>query len=327
MKFLILALLSLPAFAISEKDYDLVWKRDVLAHLEATPAQEFTNHIGKKVRFRTYIRGQGLPNIVVSPGRQEPMKKYFELVHDIPDANFYLIDHLGQGESERLLKDRQKGHINDFSDYVKDFTHFMNKIVLPQTKGENLYLIAHSMGGAIATRFMDSQPEVFDRVVLSAPMYDIYTKPYPATFARALAKMLFKAGRGNKYAPGRGPYKPEIDVVGKSEFSHSEARIEMNKYLFVKQDLGIGGPTVSWVKESFQGTKGIQNVGKKLTMPILLFQAELDVVVKPEKQLSFCMQTAQCELVSMKGAFHEILQEKDVIRDLAIKMIRDHFDL
>jgi lysophospholipase len=327
MKYLLLALISLSAFAIPEKDYDLVWKREVLAPLEATPAQEFTNHLGKKVRFRSYIRGEGLPNIVVSPGRQEPMKKYFELVHDIPDANFYLIDHLGQGESDRLLPDRQKGHIGHFSDYVKDFTYFMEKHVLSETKGEKLYLIAHSMGGAIATRFMDSHPDTFDRVVLSAPMYDIYTKPYPGAFARALAKILFKAGRGNSYAPGRGPYDPEIDVVGKNEFSHSEARIEMNKYLFVEQDLGIGGPTVSWVNQSFIGTKGIQNVGKKLSMPIMLLQAELDVVVKPKKHLTFCMAAQDCELISMKGAYHEILQEKDVIRDLALKLIRDHFDL
>src|SRR5689334_2330744 len=107
MKYLILALLSLPVFAIPEKDYAEVWKREVLGPLDSVPAQEFTNHLGKKIRFRTYIRGAGLPNIVVSPGRQEPMKKYFELVHDIPEANFYLIDHLGQGESERLLEDRE----------------------------------------------------------------------------------------------------------------------------------------------------------------------------------------------------------------------------
>jgi hypothetical protein len=97
MKYLLLALLSLPALAIPENGYMETWKSQVLAKLDVAPAQEFTNHLGKKVRFRTYIRGVGLPNIVISPGRQEPMKKYFELVHDIPEANFYLIDHLGQG--------------------------------------------------------------------------------------------------------------------------------------------------------------------------------------------------------------------------------------
>jgi lysophospholipase len=327
MKYLLLALLSLPALAIPENGYMETWKSQVLAKLDVAPAQEFTNHLGKKVRFRTYIRGVGLPNIVISPGRQEPMKKYFELVHDIPEANFYLIDHLGQGESERLLEDRQKGHINDFNDYVKDFTFWMDHYVSPLTKGEELYLIAHSMGAAIATRFMDIHPDTFDKVALSSPMYDIYTKPYPGVFARALAKLLVRAGRGEHYAPGKGPYKPDEDVVGKNDVSHSEARIEMNKYLFVEEDLGIGGPTVNWVNESFRGTKGIQKVGEKLSMPIIVFQAELDAIVKPKKQLSFCMSAKHCELISMKGAFHEILQEKDVIRDLAIQLIKRHFGL
>ena len=247
--------------------------------LDSVPAQEFTNQQGLKIRFRTYIRGAGLPHIVVSPGQSEPMKKYFELVHDIPNANFYLIDHQGQGESGRLLKDQQKCHVQNFQHFVDDFTFWMKNHVLPSTKGESLYLIAHSMGGAISTRFMETHPDAFNKVVFSAPMYDISTKPYPGSIARALAKTLILAGKGNNYAPGRGPYVPERDVVGKNLFSHSAVRIEMNKYLFVEQDIGTGGVTVRWVNSAFKGMKGIQFVGKKLSMPILLLQAELDQTV------------------------------------------------
>jgi lysophospholipase len=317
----------LPAFAIPERDYLNVWKRDILGPLDSVPAMEFTNAQGKKVRYRTYYRGAGLPNIVVSPGQSEPMKKYFELIHDIPNANFYLIDHQGQGESERLLKDPQKCHVEHFQDFVNDFTWWMENYVIPQTRGEKLFLIAHSMGGAISTRFMETHPTTFDKVAFSAPMYDVYTKPYPGSVARVIAKTLMLAGRGNSYAPGKGPYKPEEDVLGKNHFSHSADRIEMNKYLFVDQHLGVGGVTVRWVDSAFKGMKGIENVGKKLSMPILLMQAENDMTVKPQKQLEFCMNAKNCELVHMMGAYHEILQEQDVIRDLAFKLIRDHFGL
>lgn len=327
MKLLLLTLLSLPAFAIPERDYMNVWLRDVLGPLDSVPAQEFTNIQGNKVRYRTYIRGAGLPNIVVSPGQGEPMKKYFELVHDLPDANFYLIDHQGQGESQRILKDQEKCHVEEFQDYVNDFTQWMENVVLPQTRGEKLYLIAHSMGGAIATRFMETHPEVFDKVVFSAPMYDIYTKPYPQKVAKVIAKALMLAGKGNSYAPGRGPYKPDEDVVGKNPFSHSADRIEMNKYLFVEQNVGVGGVTVRWVSSAFKGTKGIEHVGKKLSMPILLLQAEKDTVVKPQKQNAFCKNAKNCELVPMAGSFHEVLQEKDSIREHAFTLIRKHLDL
>ncbi len=327
MKCLLLLLLSLPALAIPERDYESVWLKDVLGPLDSVPAKEFTNKQGKKVRFRSYVRGEGLPNIVVSPGRQEPMKKYFELVHDLPNANIYLIDHQGQGESERLLKDPQKGHVLKFQDYVNDFTHFMNNVVLPETRGEKLYLIAHSMGGAIATRFMENNPNVFHKVVLSAPMYDVFTKPYPGAVARVLAKALMLAGQGNNYAPERGPYDPEEDVLGKNEFSHSESRIWMNKFLFMEQKLALGGTTVRWVSEAFKGMRRIQFVGKKLSMPILLLQAELDTTVMPKKQVQFCALSKNCRLEVIKGSFHEILQEEDSIRDEAFGLIRNHLGL
>lgn len=304
-----------------------VWKNEVLRPLDSVQAKEFINQQGLKMRFRTYIRGAGLPNIVISPGQSEPMKKYFELVHDFPDANFYLIDHQGQGESERLLKDQQKCHVQSFQHFVDDFTFWMENHVLPSTKGSPLYLIAHSMGGAISTRFMETHPDAFDKVAFSAPMYEIYTKPYPAPVAKAFAKALMLAGKGNNYAPGKGPYKPEEDVLGKNPFSHSAARIDMNKYLFVEQGIGTGGVTVRWVNSAFKGMSGIQNVGKNLSMPILLLQASLDTTVKPAKQNQFCQNAKNCRLVKMDGAFHEILQEKDSIRDRAFALIREHFAL
>ncbi len=327
MYTLLVLVLSLAAFAIPERDYLSVWKRDVLGPLDSAPSQEFTNKQGKKVRFRIYHRGDGLPNIVISPGQSEPMKKYLELVHDLPEANFYLIDHQGQGESERLLKDQQKCHVLSFQDFVNDFSQWMENVVIPKTRGEKLYLIAHSMGGAISTRFMETHPDVFDKVVFSAPMYDVYTNPYPGPVARLVAKTLMLAGKGNSYAPGKGPYKPDEDIVGKNKFSHSSDRIEMNKYLFVEQKLGVGGVTVRWVDSAFKGTKGIQNVGKKLTMPILLMQAAEDMTVKPALQNQFCHLAKSCTLIRMEGAFHEILQEKDEIRDHAFSLIRAHLEL
>ena len=327
MNILLICLLSLSVFAIPESGYEDVWKNEILSSLDSTPAKFLISRQGKKVAYRSYVRGPHLPNIVVSPGRQEPMKKYYELVHDIQDANFYLIDHQGQGESERLLKDPQKGHVIAFQDYVNDFTSWMNTHVIPEIKGEPLYLIAHSMGGAIATRYMEKHPDVFQKIVLSAPMYDVYTKPYPGTVARALAKVLMLAGRGNHYAPERGPYVPEDDTVLTSEFSHSEVRIEMNKYLFVEEKLAVGGATVRWVAEAFKGMKGIQFVGKKLSQPILLLQAELDTTVMPKKQVQFCQLASDCKLVKMEGAYHEILQEKDSIRNRAIELIRGHLNL
>jgi alpha-beta hydrolase superfamily lysophospholipase len=169
MNILLICLLNLSVFAIPEWGYEAVWKNEVLASLDSTPASFLINKQGKKVAYRSYLRGPGLPNIVISPGRQEPMKKYYELVHDIQDANFYLIDHQGQGESERLLKDSHKGHVIAFQDYVNDFSLWMSSHVIPGTIGKPLYLIAHSIGAAIAVR-------TFRQTILYSPVSSVIPK-------------------------------------------------------------------------------------------------------------------------------------------------------
>lgn len=327
MKVLFFFLLSFPLWAIPENDYESVWKREVLAPLDSVPAKEFTGPRGLMIRYRVYHRGEGLPNIVVSPGRTEPMKKYFELVHDLPNANFYLIDHPGQGESDRYLENRDKGYVRDAQDYVDAFTFWMENFVIPETQGSPLYLIAHSMGAAIATRFSETHPQAFDRMVLNAPMFAISTKPYPTPAAKLMARLIVGARQGTKYAPGRGPYDPEKDTPDTNEFTKSLARIEMNKFLYLEHDIGVGGPTSRWVHEAFRLMKGITRVGEKLEQPILLLQSGKDTTVLPKSQVKFCHLAKNCQLVRIEGAWHEILQEKDEYRNEALRLIRKHLDL
>ena len=56
----------------------LILSLNVLAPLDYVSSHEFVNKQGKKVRYRVYLRGATLPNIVISPVQSEPMKKYFE---------------------------------------------------------------------------------------------------------------------------------------------------------------------------------------------------------------------------------------------------------
>src|SRR6478735_8712131 len=56
--------------------------------------------------------GQPRGSVVVSPGRSEPIEKYFEVVQDLLDRGFVVLVHdwRGQGLSHRALPDRLKGH-------------------------------------------------------------------------------------------------------------------------------------------------------------------------------------------------------------------------
>lgn len=321
--FLALVLLTTSAWAIPEKDFKKVWLSEALPYFRSFSKGHLTNAQGMKLRYYYNVEAHHQKNLVISPGRTEPAIKYAELIYDLKDSGFniFILDHQGQGESERQLKDPHKGHVIYFSDYVRDFTQFINEIVTPHSKQET-YLIAHSMGGAIAIHFMGKYPEYFTKAVLSAPMLELDTAPYTEAVARVFSEFLVLTKQGSKYAPDRGPYIPEEDTFEKNDVTQSLVRFEANKFLFTRYPyLTLGGPTARWVNQSLKATKSITSLAPKIKTPILLFQAGKDLVVKPNRQNSFCMR-GNCELITYPESFHEILQEKDSIRDEALREIR-----
>jgi lysophospholipase len=155
-------------------------------------------------------------------------------------------------------------------------------------------------------------------------MFEINTKPYEENIARLLTNTLVRVGQGTKYAPGKGPYVRELDTFERNDVTHSKERFEMNRSLFLNfPELALGGPTNRWVQQSLKTTKRIETIAGKIQIPMLILQAENDLVVKPGRQRKFCQRHSNCRLVKFNDAYHEILMEKDLIRDEALRLIKD----
>lgn len=308
------------AFGIPEKDFERNWKEKVLPYFEALDQAEFTNARGMRIRFFYRTEEKNSKTLILVPGRSEPSLKYAELIFDLKDSGYdiFIIDHQGQGESERLLSDTHKGHVLNFNDYVKDFNQFYS-LVSKIKNNSTIHLIAHSMGGAIATKFMSQNQKAIDRAVLIAPMMKLNTPPYPEPVARIFAKLLVRIGKGENYAPDYGPYIPEEDLFETNQFTSSEGRFNISKYIFTNwPHLTVGGPTARWVNESLKATKHIHKL--PFETRVLLFQAGLDEIVKNSRQTAFCREF--CRLVRLPNAKHEILVERDEIRNEAMKEIK-----
>ena len=331
MKTLILSLLiSLNAFAISESDFRPVYEAQVQPHFDSFKAGHFQNRQGLRVAFKYKINPQATRSIVVLPGRTESVIKYAELLFDLSSSktNLFIIDHQGQGLSQRSLKDSQKGYVRDFSFYVDDLEQYMDQVVVPHSKNLDLFLVAHSMGGAIAAHYLARHPQQFTKAVLSAPMMKLNTDPYPEFAARLLSSTLALAGKGANYAPGKGPYKPDEDTFENNTATHSRARFELSRSQLIKfPKQTTAGPTVRWVEQSLKATRRIHLLAPSIHTPILMFQAEKDTYVVNDRQTSFCTLSASCKLLRFPGAYHEILHEKDVIRQKALEQIRKFLKL
>lgn len=321
----VLALLLQLAHAVPERSLTKSGRNQIFSHFSQGHQGTFINPQGMKLNYHSFLRSDNSKTIVILPGRSEPAVKYAEVIFDLKDHgyNIFILDHQGQGSSERLLEDKQKGHVRAFTDYVQDFSNWMDEVVVPVTKDQERFLLAHSMGGGISVHYLAREKQLFKKVILSAPMMELNTKPYSETVARLLSRALVLGFKGASYAPDRGPYVAAADTFEKNEVTHSRIRFEMGKALFVlNPELVVGGPTNKWVNQSLTATKKIDFLATKIKTPILMLQSGLDLIVKNDRQNSFCKKSLNCKKIHFAQAHHEILMESDDVRDVALSAIK-----
>ena len=328
----LLASLFLPhiSHAIPEMNYQTTFTQKVFPFLKTGDVFQFQSFDGKSLSAIRFLQPATTTKgvIVVIPGRSETFLKYAEVFFDLYQKGYsiYSLDLRGQGTSFHYCeKNSQIGDIENFSDYENDFVFFMNEIVLKQTVKQKHFLLAHSLGGAIAAHYLSEHTQIFDKAILSAPMLQINTHPYPEPLAYQLASILTQIGNGGSYAPGRGDYDPSL-TLDESDVTHSAERFWMSKEINHLYPVTlIGGPSNRWVKEAIHATHKIRKEMEAITTPTLLFQAWADEIVKLKGQTQACDRTSHCTLIPFPNSGHEILMEKDSIRDKAFRQIFDFF--
>ena len=108
--------------------------------------------------------------MVVSPGRTEPLDKYFEVIGELQARGFVVLAHdwRGQGLSARMLPDPLKGHAEGSGPFLSDYRllldHFEDRLPRPWIQ------LGHSMGGCLSLLALARGETRFSACALSAPM-------------------------------------------------------------------------------------------------------------------------------------------------------------
>ena len=123
----------------------------------------------------------------------------------------------------RSQENRLKGHVDDFAEYDEDIDTFV-KGVLQRHCPQPYYLLAHSMGGNIALRYLARPGNVFDRAVLVAPMTGVHTKPIPMWAAKFVAWAGDVIGRGGHFVPGGEAIDPHEELFEKNAVTSDVGR-------------------------------------------------------------------------------------------------------
>ncbi|MES2718041.1 MAG: alpha/beta fold hydrolase [Pseudomonadota bacterium] len=277
--------------------------------------------------------------IVLVSGRTESMLKYKEVVYDLfrNGWSVYIHDHRGQGLSEREPEVRdapQKGHVNRFDDYVADLDTWLSTQVLPAGHARR-FLWAHSMGGAITARYLQSgRPSVaqVQAAVLSSPMLAVVGL-VPGLSAELfscnlLAHSAVALGAASNWHWGGGPYRP-ADVQD-NKYSRSAVRSQrMVDQAEEAPATKLGSPTWGWVARSCDAAHAARSEAAAVQTPLLLMVAGGDRIVLNDGAASFCQRMAAAHPgagcggpdggpVVIPGAEHELLIEGDARRSQAM---------
>ncbi len=257
-------------------------------------------------------------SILLLNGRTEFMEKYSETIEELNHIGFnvYSFDWRGQGLSSRMLANRHKGFIDDYDVYVNDLDQFVTKIVKPESV-HPLIIIAHSMGGHIALRFMHDHPDVADMAVLTSPMIDIFESSLSKGLVKLIAKIATKAGFSHSYTIGSRDYTDE-EFKGNDLTSDPVRFTDAKKAITKNPDLALGGATYGWLSATFKSIDILTQPGfaVKITTPILMVIAGDDIIVSIKAQKKICAMLPNCKLKEISDARHEIFKETDAVRSI-----------
>ncbi|USD65375.1 alpha/beta fold hydrolase [Vibrio sp. SCSIO 43136] len=263
--------------------------------------------------------------VVVVNGRIESAWKYQELFFDLFNQGYdvYSFDHRGQGKSDRLIDDVQMGYVDKFEDYIEDLNSVLSHWNIEGY--EHWYMLGHSMGGAIATRYLQQQPESSCKgLALSAPMFGAHVAWYLKPFAIALSAVIAKLSTKPNYAPGHQPYYPKPFAT--NPLSSSQARYTWFRNLYDQMpELQLGGPSAHWVYQALSASKLCIDQAKALKTPTLLIQAGSDTIVDNKAHLRFVDQRPETGFITIASAKHELLFDVDGVRNQALEAICDFF--
>jgi lysophospholipase len=273
---------------------------------------------GRKLRAAFAIPASPKGTVVLLSGRGDFIERWFETIADFTRRGYAVatFDFRGQGGSERVYSDRYRDGLGSFSEYDDDFASFMTQVVLPDCPPP-FFAVGHSTGGLILLRAL-TRRTWFEKVVLSAPLMGVEVGVWPMPLVRLLCWLLPKIGLGRLFLPGQNkrPLTPQ-SFPGNNLTSDQRRFLLSTKTLAEQPDLGVGGPTFSWLHAALRSIDrmNVESAKAVFRAPILVVMAGRDRVVDNEGIRRFCARATGVSLAVIPEASHEILFERDSIRE------------
>jgi lysophospholipase len=257
--------------------------------------------------------------VVIMGGRADYLERYFETIRDLMRRGFAVVsfDWRGQGGSQRLHPDVDKGHGGSFKGFDHDLDAVMQQVAEVRCP-RPFYAIAHSTGANVLIRALQNDPCWFTKAVVTSPLLGFRFGKWPPVLAKILTTSANLFGFGTAYLPGfsRGPFQ-------RHEFNSNPLTSDADRWdrdittLEANPQLGTGGPTFGWFAGALASIKALDswNDRVKIGCPLLIVTPSNEWVVDANAARHFAARVPGVSFIQIRGSRHEILMERNNYRD------------
>lgn len=254
-----------------------------------------TSADGHRLFLRTFPTPTPRATVALLHGFGEHAGRYTHVAKALSDKGFepWTMDLRGHGRSEG-----PRAFVASFDEHTRDLGAFIAH-VRKERPNRPLFLVAHSMGGCIATLYVIQQGATanIDGLVLSAPALKLGTDFNPVKIAvgRALGK----------YIPGL-----PIEKLNAASISRDPEVVRA----YDSDPLVFRG----WVKTGFgrafiEATEEVARGMESVKLPLLVMLGDADKIVNQAggTELHARARSADKKLIVYPGLYHEIFNEPE----------------
>lgn len=241
-------------------------------------------------------------NVILVHGLKDHGGRYDHVVEWLARCGYavYAPDLRGHGKS-----DGERFYVDSFDEYVDDLDVFVGRI-RRREPDRPMFLLGHSMGGAVASRFVLEREPDLRGLILSAPALEPNENVSPVLiWLSGVISFLFPRAPVTKVDVKALSHLPEvIEAARKDPLSNDRPAPARTGY------------------EILQAMRRIQEKAHGITLPVLLMHGTEDHLTNPRgsERLFELAGSEDKELKLYEGLYHEILNEEEwerVLGDIA----------
>ncbi len=254
--------------------------------------------------------------VVLSPGRTEPIEKYFEVIGNFLARGFCVLAHdwRGQGLSARLLPDRLKGHARAVEEFLDDYDRLLNAF---ETRAPKPWImVGHSMGAALNLLTLENGESRFAGAVLSGPMLRIKTGKRSMWSVKLAVRWNLRHGKAGDFLLD-DPDDPFDHTFAEDALTTDHGRYDLwRQQLYACPHLAVGGPTWGWLAFALDaGERALKPKAlKAVRIPVTFVQAGEDDRVWKQTNRWAAKRLGRGRYVEVPGSKHEVIMETDDLR-------------